>query len=126
MSSSDKKITIIFFTLFIISSLFFFDVVRIDMEDQTQFYPVFESGQPAEMPVIEERFEEVEAALCSTTKLGEKVVREAVISILQQKADDFGGNGLIEVVTSYGQHKDINKECPFGVAVSGTAVRFAD
>jgi len=126
MSRSDKKITIIFFILFIISSLFFFDVIRIDMEDQTQFYPVFESGQPADMPVIEERLDEVEAALCSTTKLGEKAVRKAVISLLQYKAGELGGNGLIELVTSYGKHNDIHEECPFGVAVHGTAVSFAD
>lgn len=96
------------------------------MEDKTQYFPVFESGQPAEMPAIEERFEEVEAALCSTPKLGEKVVRKAVISLLQHKADDFGGNGLVELVTSYGKNKDIQADCPFGVAVRDTVVRFAD
>ncbi|MEW4981863.1 MAG: hypothetical protein AB1Y26_01345 [Cycloclasticus sp.] len=126
MTASDKKITIVFFVLFIISSLFFFDVVRIDMEDETKSYPVFVSGEPADMPVIEERFGVVEAALCSTTKKGEKIVRLAAISVLQHAVDDLGGNGIIELVTSYGKHNDLHKDCPYGVAVQGTAVLFTD
>jgi len=126
MTSTDKKITIVFFILFGISCLFFFDVVRIDMEDKTKLYPVFIAGEPTDMPTIEERLGTVEAALCSGTKKGEKVVRLATISILQHKADELDGNGLIEVATSYGKHKDLNEKCKFGVIVQGTAVRFAD
>ncbi|ORU92007.1 MAG: hypothetical protein A6F70_01615 [Cycloclasticus sp. symbiont of Bathymodiolus heckerae] len=126
MTATDKKITIIYFVLFFISALFFFDVIRIDMEDKTKLYPVFISGEPAEMPAIEERLNEVNAALCSSTKEGQKVVRLAVISILQHKADDAGGNGLVDVMTRYGKHPDLNENCQFGVAVSGVAVRFAD
>ena len=126
MTASDKKITLVFFVLFIISSLFFFDILRIDMEDKTQSYPVFISGEPADIPFIEQRFGVVEAALCSTTKKGEKVVRLAAISLLQHTVDDLGGNGIIELVTSYGQHDSLHKDCPYGVAVQGTAVMFAD
>lgn len=35
--------------------MFFADVVRIDIEDKTKLYPVFISGEAADIPVIEER-----------------------------------------------------------------------
>jgi uncharacterized protein YbjQ (UPF0145 family) len=126
MTPSTKQITVAFFVLFAISSLFFFDVIRIDMEDKVPLMPVFISGEPADMPVIEERLQEIQAAACSSTKVGEKVVRLAAISMLQHKSDDLGGNGIIDVVTNYGKHPDLADSCKFGVSVSGMAVVFVD
>ena len=122
----NTKYTIIFFILFIISCLLFFDVIRIDMEDKTKSYPAFISGEPAEMPAIEERLDEVEYVMCSGSKEGQKAVRKAAIMMLKRAADDLGGNGLIDVITSYGAHPTLNKKCPYGVTVRAKAVVFAE
>jgi len=122
--TKENKYRVVFFVLFAISALFFFDIFRIDLEDKAQVMPIFIYGEPAEMPIIEERLGEVDAAACSSTKQGEKVVRLAAISMLKSKTDELGGNGIIDVRTSYGKHPDLNQKCPFGVSVTGTAVIF--
>ena len=115
-----------FLITFIIVSLFFFDVIRIDMEDKTYSVPIYMSGEPADMPHINERLEQVESAFCSSSKKGEAVVRLAALSVLKQKADEVGGNGLVDVTTSYGKHPDLDDQCPYGISVHGTAVVFDD
>ena len=97
-----------FLITFIIVALFFFDIIRIDMEDKIHLMPVYMSGEPADMPHINERLEHVESAFCSSSKKGEAVVRLAALSVLKQKADEVGGKGLVDVVTSYGKHPDLN------------------
>ena len=88
--------------------------------------PIYISGEPADMPHINERLEHVDFALCSGSKEGEALVRQAALSVLKQKADEVGGNGLVDVVTNYGKHPDLNDQCPYGVSVGGTAVVFDD
>jgi len=124
--TNEKKYLIAFFSLFFISCLFFFDVIRIDMEDKSLLYPVYEAGQPAEMGVIEKRLGTVQIALCSSSKMGEKAVKAHGLVMLRKQADDLGGNGVIEATIDYGPHEDINENCPFGVFVSGNAVLFSD
>lgn len=124
--STENKYRIIFFILLAISSLFFFDVIRIDMEDKSLKYPVFMSGEPVGMPAIVGRLEKVQQAICSSSKEGQVIVKKHAIVLLKKKADELGGNGLIEVTTDYGPHPDLNENCAFGVSVSGLAVTFAD
>jgi hypothetical protein len=124
--TKEKKYIIAFFSLFLISCLFFFDVVRIDMEDKSRLFPVYESGQPAEMGTIEEKLGAVQVALCSSSKSGEKAVKAHGLIILRKQADDMGGNGVVDVTTDYGPHKDIDENCGYGVFVSGNAVVFAE
>ncbi|PHS73770.1 MAG: hypothetical protein COB22_00775 [Cycloclasticus sp.] len=124
--TTENKYRIGFFILLIISSLFFFDFIRIDMEDETLEFPTFISGVPAEMPSIVERLESVEQAVCSSSKEGEKAVRKHAIGMLKKKAGALGGNGVVDIVTDYGQHSSLKDDCSFGVYVRGTAVVFAD
>ena len=124
--TKEKKYVIAFFSLFFISCLFFFDVVRIDMEDKSRQFPVYESGQPAEMGTIEEKLGMVQVALCSSSKLGTKAVKAHGLIMLRKQADDMGGNGIIEVTTDYGPHQDIDENCEYGVFVSGNAVVFSE
>ncbi|HIM08877.1 MAG TPA: heavy metal-binding domain-containing protein [Gammaproteobacteria bacterium] len=126
MTSLTKKIIIAFFILFGISSMLFFDVVRIDMEDHSQEFPAYISGEPADdMPTIVERLRTVEHAACSSSKNGEKIVRKHAIGMLKKRTDNMGGNGVIDVTTGYGKHPDLSDKCAFGVYVSGTAVVFS-
>ena len=125
--TTEKKLTIAFFILFVVSSIFFFDVARIDMEDKSEQFPVYMSGEPAEeVLVISEHLKEVEYAACSSSKEGEKIVKEHALGVLKQEADKLGGNGVIDVVVGYGDHDSLKKGCPFGVFVRGTAVVIED
>jgi uncharacterized protein YbjQ (UPF0145 family) len=124
--TKENKYRIGFFVLLAISSLLFFDVIRIDMENESTLYPVFISGEPASMPTIKERLGQVEVANCSGTQEGVQVVRTHSIGLLKGQADKLGGNGVIDVVTNYGQHKSLNEKCQFGVSVMGTAVIFSE
>jgi len=126
MTSRTIKITIAFFILFGVSSMLFFDVLRIDMEDHSPEFPAYMSGEPADMGAIVERLGTVEHAACSSSKNGEKIVREHVIVMLKKKTDDMGGNGIIEMSAGYGKHPDLSDKCAFGVYVSGTAVVFSE
>ncbi|ORU90962.1 MAG: hypothetical protein A6F72_00100 [Cycloclasticus sp. symbiont of Poecilosclerida sp. N] len=126
MKASTTKILISFFILFGISTLLFFDVIRIDMEDHSPELTVYMSGEPVDMPTIVERLEQVETAMCSSSEKGKVIVRQHAINVLKKLTDNLGGNGVIDVTTSYGAHVDLSEKCQFGVHVSGTAVLFAD
>jgi len=122
--SSDIKIMIVFFLLFIISTLFFFDVLRIDMEDKSQKFPSYTLAEKA--PEVVARIKYIETAACSSTAIGQKVVRQAIIGSLKQQTDDLGGNAVIELTTRYGAHPTLHQQCPFGIAVGGYAVKLAE
>lgn len=92
------------------------------MEDKSLTFPVYMSGEPADMPVIEERLGTVQHAACSSSEEGQKPVQKHAINRLKQKTEKLGGNAIIDVTTDYGAHPDLSKKCPFGVFVSGTAV----
>ncbi|PCI68408.1 MAG: hypothetical protein COB26_08040 [Piscirickettsiaceae bacterium] len=124
--STENKYRIVFFILLTVSSLFFFDVIRIDMEDKSLKYPIYMSGQPADMPTIVDKLETVQHAVCSSTNEGQEVVRKHALVVLRKKADELGGNGVIEVTTDYGPHPDLSENCAYGVFVRGLAVAFAD
>lgn len=124
--STENKYRIVFFALFIVSCLFFFDVIRVDMEDKSQLMPAYISGEAEQIPTIEERLGTVEFAACSSSEMGQKIVRTAAISAMKIQTDDMGGNGIVDIKTGYGKHKDLHDKCPFGVYVTGTAVAFAN
>ena len=124
--STENKYRIVFFALFIVSCLFFFDVIRVDMEDKSQLMPAYISGEAEQIPTIEERLGTVESAAGSSSEMGQKIVRTAAISAMKIQTDDMGGNGIVDIKTGYGKHKDLNDKCPFGVYVTGTAVVFAN
>lgn len=114
----------VFFLLFIISALFFFDILRIDMEDKSQKFPAYTLTE--KVPKSLARIKYIETAACSSSEIGQKVVRRAIIASLKQQTAKLGGNAVIELSTSYGAHPTLHQKCPFGVVVGGYAAKLPE
>jgi hypothetical protein len=124
--TESPKFWLVVIAITIFLGLVHFEILNIPLYGEEKLMPIYMSGEPADIPAIEENLGIVAAAGCSGSEAGTEIVGKALLSILRGQADELGADAIIDTTFAYVPHADVSTACAFPVSTSGMAVEFDD